>query len=71
MWSSAAADHVQHGQLDCAFRDARWFVFGGGSEHSLYNHPSIEIVLWENPSRSVVMDILRHIHLPFVLIHSA
>lgn len=69
MWSSAAADHVQHSQLDCAFRDARRFF--SFSEHSLYNHPSIEIVLWENPSRSVVLDILRHIHSPFVLIHSA
>lgn len=40
MWSSAAADHVQHSQLDC--------VCGGGSEHSLYNHPSIEIVLCDS-----------------------
>lgn len=61
----------------CAAQSARLCVqrckkvFSSFSEHSLYNHPSIEIVLWENPSRSVVLDILRHIHSPFVLIHSA
>lgn len=69
MWSSAAADNVHHSQLDCAFRDARrYFSF---SEDSLYNHPSLEIVLWENHSRSVVLDILRDTHSPFVLIRSA